>query len=158
MRITIKLDGFDHAAALAYAVLWLDKERGRWSREAHDGFELPPWGTWRSAPDGTLLLDPDTLQAVLMLHGLRLNAPAGIAGATGTDDPSACAPSESQKGRANYFGCGADGESRAPDAGHWHVQCIDRESTVAEHEVFSDEPDAVSGQSAHAHDAGSLAM
>jgi hypothetical protein len=36
MRVTVKLDAFDHAGVDAFAVLWLDRESGRWSREAHD--------------------------------------------------------------------------------------------------------------------------
>jgi hypothetical protein len=152
MRITIKLDAFDHASEAAFAVLWLDRELGRWSREAHDRLDLPPWGVWSCADGGLLLLDPETSQPVLMLRGLTLGTPANIANAS-----AVCEPAETQNGCAEYFECGANREAHAPESGHWHIQCIDRETTVAEHEVFSDEPDAVSARYAHPGDAGSFA-
>ena len=37
MRITVKLDGFEGAQSAAFAILWLDKETRRWSREGHQG-------------------------------------------------------------------------------------------------------------------------
>jgi len=131
MRITIRLDAFDHAAESAFAVLWIDRERRRWSREGHDRVELPAWGTWESACDGTLLRDPDTSAPLLMLHGLALQA------ATGTMS----ALEETQRGRAQYLPARGPNATPAHDAGHWHIQCIDRETTVAEHELFSDEED-----------------
>lgn len=134
MRITIRLEAFDHAAESAYAVLWLDRERRRWSREGHDRVALPPWGTWENAPGGTLLRAPDMSSPVLMLQGLTLNAQESV--------PGNVEPAELQKGRADILVAGDARVARAPDSGHWHIQCVDCETTVAEHEIFSDEPDA----------------
>jgi len=129
MRITIKLDAFDHAAESAFAVLWIDREGGRWSREGHDRVELPAWGRWESTFDGTLLCDPDTSAPLLMLHGLALQAATGAMSAL----------KETQRGPAEYMPARGPNTTAAHDAGHWHIQCIDRETTVAEHELFSDE-------------------
>jgi hypothetical protein len=149
MRITIKLDRFDHADESAYAVLWLDNERGRWSREAHDGFELPAWGTWELAPIGTLLRSPDASAPIVMLDGLRLAAREYT--------PGIGQLATSAQGRAKFFRFDESGVLRSADAGHWHVQCIDREPTIAEHEIFSDEPDAPGTASAKGRDCGSFA-
>ncbi|MCE4569179.1 DUF3564 family protein [Caballeronia sp. CLC5] len=157
MRITIKLDAFDHTSESAFAVLWLDRENGRWSREGHECLDIPVWGTWKSEAGGMLLLDAATSNALLMLHGLRLSTTGDGRSAEGALQNVADKKWESQRGRADYFGCGANSEPRPLDHGHWHVQCVDRERIVAEHEVFSDEPDAVSGGSACPGDPGSFA-
>lgn len=147
MRITIKLDALNQETESAYAVLWLDKERGRWSREAHDRIELPTWGTWEVTPCGTLLRGPDTSAPVAMLEGLEL---AALKAAFRAADVMA-----SQCGRALVFG---SGESNAHGgAWYWHIQCVDSESTIAEHEIFSDEPDVLAEGSAQARDSGSFA-
>lgn len=157
MRITIKLDAFDHAGESAFAVLWLDRENGRWSREGHEWLDVPPWGTWKSASDGTLLLDPATSKALLMLHGLRLSTSSDMRATKDTHQDVAQQRWEAQRGRADYFGCGTRNKACPLDNGHWHVQCVDRESIIAEHEVFSDERDAFNGGSARAGDPGPFA-
>ncbi|WP_250536111.1 DUF3564 family protein [Caballeronia sp. AZ10_KS36] len=131
MRITIKLDGFDHAAQSAFAVLWIDRERGRWSREAHERVELPAWGTWESAPEGTLLRDSGTFVPLVLLHGLVL---AALPKATSVPEPM-------QQGHADYLASRGSRATPAKLSGHWHIQCIDCETTVPEHELFSDEED-----------------
>ncbi|KAK45589.1 hypothetical protein BG58_16505 [Caballeronia jiangsuensis] len=157
MRITIKLDAFDHTSDSAFAVLWLDRENGRWSREGHDCLDVPTWGTWKSTSSGTQLFGPDASNAAFTLHGLRLGTPRSMHTAVGAPEATAHKEWESQKGRADYFGCDASSEPRSLSSGHWHVQCIDRESTIAEHEVFSDEPDTINDGSARAGNPGSLA-
>lgn len=42
MRLTILINGSDPTVSHDYAVLWLDTEEHRWSREAHQGIDLPP--------------------------------------------------------------------------------------------------------------------
>lgn len=44
MRITVHLDTFECSTA-AYAILWLDRESGKWSREGHAVIDLPEWRT-----------------------------------------------------------------------------------------------------------------
>lgn len=149
MRITIKLDAFNQDVDSAYAVLWLDKERGRWSREAHDRIELPSWGTWEFTPGGTLLRGLRTSAAVAMLEGLRL---AAREPASGTAELMTA-----QRGRAVVFGCGESNVSRVMNSGYWHIQCVDSETTIPEHEIFSDEPDVLGEGSTPVRDSGSLA-
>ncbi|WP_248323794.1 MULTISPECIES: DUF3564 family protein [unclassified Caballeronia] len=132
MRITLKLDAFDHAAQPAFAVLWIDRERGRWSREAHERVELPAWGTWESAREGTLLRDSGSITPLVLLHGLVL---AALPKTTGV-------PREMQQGRAESLASRGSSSTPAKVFGHWHIQCIDCETTVPEHELFSDEEDA----------------
>lgn len=134
MRITIKLDAFDRVSDAAYAVIWLDTSCGRWSREGHDRIELPAWGTWQSATDGTLLLDPATHAPLFLFRGMRLDA--------AEDSRNVIDSKKAEHGRVERFGIGPDGAALTKDSGHWHVQCVDREATIAEHEIFSDEPDA----------------
>ena len=47
MRITLHLDTFD-TDPFAYAILWLDDQTLKWSREGHAGLALPEWGTLRT--------------------------------------------------------------------------------------------------------------
>lgn len=146
MRITIKLDAFDRVSDAAYAVIWLDTNCGRWSREGHDRVELPAWGTWQSATDGTLLLDPAAHAPVFLLRGMRPDSAEDLRNAIDTK--------KAEHGRVERFGIGPDGAARMKDSGHWHVQCVDREATIAEHEIISDEPDAPREDEESGRDAG----
>ncbi|BCQ28990.1 DUF3564 family protein (plasmid) [Caballeronia sp. NK8] len=149
MRITIKLDAFNQDADSAYAVLWLDKERGRWSREAHERIELPSWGTCEFTQGGMLLRGPGTSAAVAMLEGLGL---AAREAAFGTPELMTA-----QRGRAVVCGYGESNASHVKNAGYWHIQCVDTETTIPEHEIFSDEPDVSREGSTQVRDSGSLA-
>ncbi|MEZ2354641.1 DUF3564 family protein [Caballeronia sp. RCC_10] len=147
MRITIKLDAFERAAT-AYAVLWLDVDSGRWSRESHDRIEIPSWGTWQTAVNGTLLTDRDTHAPLLLLCGLELNASA----ASRLSLPL----QETHGGRADRLIVDENAATRPCDSGHWHIQCVDCEVIVAEHEIFSDEPDAPPEPASHPRNSGPL--
>ncbi|WP_327358947.1 DUF3564 family protein [Caballeronia humi] len=39
IRVTVKLVTFDRAGPNAFAVLWLDRETQRWSREGHESLD-----------------------------------------------------------------------------------------------------------------------
>ncbi|WP_277182929.1 DUF3564 family protein [Caballeronia sp. BR00000012568055] len=134
MRITLKLDAFSDAKTSDYAVIWLDQESGRWSRESHDGIELPSWGIWKPTENGTLLLPPDAGTLLFLLRGLRLGASPGFADRRDSQ--------AEQNGRVVCLRADMRNRSRLMSMGHWHVQCVDRDSIVAEHEIFSDEPGA----------------
>jgi len=123
MRITVKLDGFDGAPPAAYAILWLDKETRRWSREGHQAVDVPDWGRLSAASNGTTICDHDARQPICLLEQLDVDAPGG--------------PSEGLAGRVVWC---ADGGA-PPSAGRWHVQCIDRAEIKAEHSVFAGEED-----------------
>ncbi|WP_350029440.1 DUF3564 family protein [Caballeronia sp. GAWG1-5s-s] len=119
MRITVKLDGFEGAPPAAYAILWLDKETRRWSREGHQSVDVPDWGGLGSAADGTLICHPHEQQPVCKLEELDVEAPGG--------------PPEGVAGRVLWY---AEGASN-PRVGRWHVQCVDRAQIKAEHSVFA---------------------
>ncbi|WP_175941811.1 DUF3564 family protein [Caballeronia sp. BCC1704] len=119
MRITVKLDGFEGAPPAAYAILWLDKETRRWSREGHQSVDVPDWGGLGSAADGTLICHPHAQQPVCKLEELDVEAPGG--------------PPEGVAGRVLWY---AEGASN-PRVGRWHVQCVDRAQIKAEHSVFA---------------------
>ncbi|SAL22922.1 hypothetical protein AWB67_00844 [Caballeronia terrestris] len=124
MRITVKLDAFERVDSAAFAILWLDKETRRWSREGHQSVDLPDWGGLQARPDGTLICDPHAESPLCVLEHLDFDAVGGCV--------------EGQAGRALWY----IDASRAPAAGRWHVQCIDRERITAEHGVFAGEEDA----------------
>ncbi|MDR5667698.1 DUF3564 domain-containing protein, partial [Burkholderia cenocepacia] len=47
MRLTIRINGSESATRHSFAVLWVDTDEGLWSREAHQGIDLPTWGKVR---------------------------------------------------------------------------------------------------------------
>jgi hypothetical protein len=120
MRITVHLDTFNGLNPNAYAVLWLDKEAGQWSREGHAGIELPPWG--RLADDGrsTLIRGAEGLRALCVLEGLKLGSQTG--------------PRVGDTGEALWYAPPAG----SPIPGRWHVQFVDLDIPHPEHGVFAD--------------------
>jgi hypothetical protein len=146
MRITVKLDTFDQASS-AYAVLWLDTKTRRWSREGHAGIDVPQWGMLEPSADGTLLRDADGMLPIVLLNRLHLGRWANENGSPITDGPS-----EGARGSATYHG----GMGRVPRTAHWHVQCLDLETTVAEHEIFSDEDESAQRVADGPHDTGAF--
>ncbi|CAB3657742.1 DUF3564 family protein [Trinickia soli] len=117
MRITIHLSTFDEINPCAYAIVWIDRDARKWSRESHYGLDLPTWGIVEVQPGLTRLCDPHDGTAICDLDGFDLQRKDG--------------PFEGETGSAQWCG----NRSR----GHWHVQCIDDETTLAEHGVFADD-------------------
>ncbi|MCP3724724.1 DUF3564 domain-containing protein [Paraburkholderia sp. CNPSo 3272] len=120
MRITLHLDTFDRIDPNAYAILWLDNETCKWSREGHTGLQLPEWGMLRVEAHGTLVCDSHDVHPLFILEGLALEAQSG--------------PFEGESGEA-LWRC----ENGPRIAGHWHVQCIDKDAVLAEHSVFAED-------------------
>ena len=118
MRITIKLD--QPADPDAFAVLWLDLELHHWSREMHGGVNIPSWGLMRTAPDATLICDPDSPHALCTLAGLDLEDRTRLV--------------EGQSGHVSWH-CDANSGGGVD---RWHVQCVEANSTEAEHELFDE--------------------
>jgi uncharacterized protein DUF3564 len=121
MRITVHLDTFHCAVPSAYAILWLDLEARKWSREGHAGVELPEWGTLESAGTDTRITGQHAPQALCVLEGLDLSRRH--------------APFEGESGRALWY----RHAHHAPVIGQWHVQCVDRTPSAPEHGVFADD-------------------
>lgn len=121
MRVTVHLDSFDQLDPSAYAIVWVDTETKKWSREGHAGVNLSEWGQCRPSPGGTTLLACEDQHEVCTLEGLDL--------ATGEG------PFEGE--------CGGVRLNQRLNAGllegHWHVQCVDECVPDPEDGLFADE-------------------
>lgn len=124
MRLTVHLDTFDRVHPMAFAILWLDKDTRRWSREGHFGLDLPEWGGLHMDCGNTLVCAPHSTVPVCILEGLDLDDADG--------------PFEGEVGRAQW--CAERGRNWS--TGHWRVQCVDIEQTEPEHGMFAGEEDA----------------
>ena len=74
MRLTIRINGSESATRHAFAVLWVDTDEGLWSREAHQGMDLPTWGKVRDVEGAMALCAADSGNAVCQLKGLSFDA------------------------------------------------------------------------------------
>lgn len=119
MRLTIHLDTFDRINPMAFAILWLDKDMRRWSREGHHGLDLPKWGALRVDCGNTLVCGPHDSRPFCVLEGLDLNTAGG--------------PFEGETGRTQW--CANEG--RTLMSGHWHVQCVDTGCVNPESSIFA---------------------
>jgi hypothetical protein len=117
MRLTILINGSDPTVSHDYAVLWLDTDERRWSREAHQGIDLPPWGELRDADGVTTLCAPSTDAPLCTLRGLHVDRKQRVSSAEGSAAWT-CVP------------------ARAPTTGYWRLQAVDRQPVRAEHRVF----------------------
>jgi len=122
MRITVHLDSFDRLDPTAYAIVWLDRDTGKWSREGHASIALPPWGCFDIADGDARLSDATDRHTLCVLEGLRFGPDAG--------------PFEGEEGTANWRA----NALAEPAAGRWHVQWIDDSEAVPEHGLFADDP------------------
>ncbi|TAM01620.1 MAG: DUF3564 family protein [Paraburkholderia sp.] len=130
MRITAHLDRYDRHNPDACAIVWLDTQSGKWSREGHVGAGVPPWGHAGHASDGTCLLAGSDEAPLCVLEGLDLAAPGG--------------PFEGETGAIRWLKHDRhDRHDRADRAereeGRWHVQCVDPTECVAADSLFADE-------------------
>ncbi|MBP0590852.1 DUF3564 family protein [Paraburkholderia sp. LEh10] len=123
MRITLHLDTFNRIDPNAYAILWLDYDTHKWSREGHNGLHFPEWGDLRVDARGTLVCGQHDARPVFILEGLAMEADPG--------------PFEGESGEALL--CCNEGESESRVTGHWHVQCVDKDAVLAEHSVFAED-------------------
>jgi len=124
MRVTLHLDSFNQLDASAYAIVWIDKEAGKWSREGHAGVQLPDWGRCLPVPGGTRLVAGEDCGDICTLEGLELSTPEG--------------PFEGEEGYVQWH-VRADAE---PVAGRWHVQCVDETRCEPEESLFADDADS----------------
>jgi hypothetical protein len=118
MRLTILINGSDPTVNHDYAVLWLDTEQHRWSRESHQGIDIPPWGELRDVDGVTMLCAPSTDAPLCTLRGLHVDRKQRVSAAQGSaawSSPKARAPTTN---------------------GYWRLQAVDRQPVHAEHGVF----------------------
>lgn len=120
MRITIHLDTFHCPDPSVFAILWLDLQARKWSREGHAGIDLPQWGELEPSGSDTRIGGQHTGHALCVLEGLDLSNPFGAF--------------EGESGRALWY----RHAHHAPVPGRWHVQCLDNTASAPEHGVFTD--------------------
>jgi len=118
MRLTILINGPDPTVNHDYAVLWLDTDQRRWSRESHDGINLPAWGELHDQDGVTALCAPLEAAPLCQLRGLHVNRRQEISASHG-DATWACEP------------------SRGPMEGQWRLQAVDRMAVRAENALFA---------------------
>ncbi|WP_323121343.1 DUF3564 family protein [Burkholderia alba] len=70
MRLTIRINGSSPSTQQSFAVLWLDTEEQLWSREAHQGINLPTWGKVKDVEGAIALCAADSGEALCQLQGL----------------------------------------------------------------------------------------
>lgn len=116
MRLTILINGSDPTVNHDYAVLWLDTEERVWSRESHDGIDLPPWGELRDEGGVTQLCAPTAEQPLCILRGLHVER----------DCPTAA------QGGAQWASSG----KRTQTDGVWRLQAVEKQVVRPEHSVF----------------------
>ncbi len=117
MRLTILINGSDPTVNHDYAVLWLDTDEHRWSREAHDGIDLPPWGDLHDQDGVTTLCAPSADAPLCTLRGLHVDRRQHVSSSQGV------AAWESERTRSHM-------------SGYWRLQAVDRLTVHAEHSVF----------------------
>ncbi|CAN7591256.1 DUF3564 domain-containing protein [Trinickia sp. LjRoot230] len=117
MRLTILINGPDPTVNHDYAVLWLDTKERVWSRESHEGIELPPWGEVRDEGGVTKLCGHQTETPVCTLSGLHVDRYERVAAAQGAAE-WACASQHS------------------PVGGVWRLQAVEKKSIEPENSVF----------------------
>jgi hypothetical protein len=118
MRLTILINGPDPTVNHDYAVLWLDTDEQRWSREAHAGVDLPEWGEIHSSGDTTVLSRSG--QPLCVLHDLRVSRREEVSCADG-------------------IATLAHEASYARIAWHWRLQAVDRTRIHADSALFAGE-------------------
>lgn len=122
MRVTVHIDTFDYPDPSVYAILWLDTQAHKWSREGHAVIELPVWGVLVPHGAHTRVAGPHGGRTLCELEGLDLSNP--------------CGPFEGESGCALWH----RGAHHAPVRGTWHVQCVDADAQLPEHGLFADDP------------------
>ncbi|WP_043285369.1 DUF3564 family protein [Paraburkholderia oxyphila] len=123
MRLTILINGPDPTVNHDYAVLWLDTDEQRWSREAHAGINLPQWGEIQSCVCTTLLSGPGSTEPLCVLHDLYLTRREEVSRADGI----ATLTHDAQPGQTDW---------------HWHLQAVDRTRIHADSALFAGETSA----------------
>lgn len=117
MRLTILINGPDPTVNHDYAVLWLDTKEHVWSRESHDGIDLPEWGDMRDEDGVTKLCPHQNSTPVCTLSGLHVDRDERVAAAQG--------PAE--------WSCAAKPLSTG---GLWRLQAVEKKAVLPENSVF----------------------
>ncbi|MEM5450693.1 MULTISPECIES: DUF3564 family protein [Paraburkholderia] len=118
MRLTILINGSDPAVNHEFALVWIDLDQKRWSRESHEGVDLPSWGDVRAGGDETVLCAPQTDAPLCIMRGLSLNERQEV---------------HSGHGDASW----PDNSACRETAWQWRLQAVDRKSVRAANSLFA---------------------
>jgi hypothetical protein len=118
MRLTILINAPQPTANPDFALVWLDTLQQRWSRESHQGVDLPTWGEIQTSDGQTVLCAPASDQPLCTISGLIV---------TGRQEISAT------HGQAIW----PSSVLQAQGPGHWRIQAVDRESICAADSLFA---------------------
>ncbi|MCP3727522.1 DUF3564 domain-containing protein [Paraburkholderia sp. CNPSo 3272] len=118
MRLTILINGPDPSINHDFALVWLDTEEHRWSRESHEGVELPSWGEIRESGGQTALCAPGGDTPLCTIQGLCLTPRQQIGAA---------------QGQATW----SSSRSPTPVSGYWRLQAVDRGPVRAADALFA---------------------
>ncbi|BCQ57256.1 DUF3564 family protein [Burkholderia gladioli] len=118
MRLTIRINASSQPTSrqASYAVLWVDTDEQLWSREAHQGIDLPQWGKVKHVEGAVALCAADGDEALCRLQGLSIDRVMGVAADAG-------------QGTALLGSSSSDGA--------WHLQAVDRCATQSENLGFT---------------------
>lgn len=117
MRLTILINGPDPTVNHDYAVLWLDTDEFRWSREAHSGVDLPEWGEIETVGSRTVLAGSTSLEPLCVLNNLQVSRRGEVSGADGIASLSR--------------------DPQSQTTWHWRLQAVDRTGKRAASALFA---------------------
>jgi len=120
MRLTIRINGTSQTTRQpSYAVLWVDTDEQLWSREAHQGIDLPCWGKVKHVEGAVALCAADGDEALCRLQGLSIEQASATASAP----------------RADGHGTAVLGGGE--QSGAWRLQAVDCCATTPETQGFT---------------------
>ncbi|CAB3803958.1 hypothetical protein LMG28688_05878 [Paraburkholderia caffeinitolerans] len=118
MRLTILIKCPARTVNPDFALVWLDTREKRWSRESHQGVDLPAWGELQESDGQTVLCAPASDRPLCTISGLSVTRRQEISATQG----QAIWPSSVV-------------QTQRP--GHWRLQAVDHESIVAADSLFA---------------------
>ena len=118
MRLTILINGPERVTNPDFALVWLDTLQQRWSRESHQGVDLPSWGEIRESNGQTVLCAPASERALCTISGLVVTRRQEISATQGQAIWPSSVP-----------------QTQRPD--RWRLQAVDRGSICAADSLFA---------------------
>jgi hypothetical protein len=120
MRLTILING--PVVKHEFALVWIDLDQQRWSRESHEGVNLPSWGAVRTDNGETVLCAPRSDTPLCIIRGLNVSKRQEI---------------HSGHGDASWSDKGVSNGARSEAAWQWRLQAVDHKSVRAANSLFA---------------------
>ncbi|WP_322046451.1 DUF3564 family protein [Paraburkholderia sp. J67] len=118
MRLTILINHPERTTNSDFALVWVDTRQKRWSRESHQGVDLPSWGEIHESDGQIVLCAPASDRPLCTIGGLSVTRSQEI-GPT--------------RGEVIWPSNGA--QARRPN--YWRLQAVDRETICAADSLFA---------------------